>query len=88
MGNCGPNPYDPYARLMGENGHQIQKWPTSTIKMAKIQKSLLDISLPWEYCPKNIRQIWYNFYDFWETNFSVQGLGQTNFYIDQMSPVE
>ena len=46
VGNCGPKPCDPCARLMGKNGHQSQKWPNSTIKMAIIQKSLLDISLP------------------------------------------
>ena len=56
--------------------------------MATIQKSLMDISLPLQYCPMNIRQILYDFYGFWEIFFFVQGLGQTNFYIDQMSPVE
>ena len=88
MGNYGPKTHEPHAPLIGENGYQSIKWPNSTIKMATVQKSLLDISLPWQYCPMNIRQIWYNFYGFWEIIFLVQGLGQTNFYIDQMNPVE
>ena len=88
VGNYGPKTHENHARLIGENGHQSIKWPNSTIKMAIIQKSLLDISLPWEYCPKNIRQIWYNFYSFWEIIFSVQGLGQKKITVDQMSPVE
>ena len=49
---------------------------------------MASLSLPLQYCPMNIRQIWYNFYGFWEIIFLVQGLGQTNFYIDQMNPVE
>ena len=57
VGNCGPN-YGKYAgHVMGENGHHSKKWLNLTTKLAIIQKSLLDISLPWEYCPKNIRQI-------------------------------
>ena len=76
VGNYGPNPDDPSHRLMGENGHQIQKWPNLTIKMAIIQKSLLDKSVSWQYCPMSIDQIWYNFYSFWEIIFPVQGLCQ------------
>ena len=45
VGSSGPNTHDPHARLMGENGHQSKKWPNLTIKMAIIQKSLLDKSL-------------------------------------------
>ena len=88
VGNCGPN-YGKYAgHLMGENGHQSQKWPNLTTKLAIIQKSLLDISLPWEYCLKNIRLIWYKFDTFCEIIFSVQGLGQKKITVDKMSPVE
>ena len=46
VGSYVPKTHEHHARLMGENGHQSQKWPNSTIKMAIIQKSLLDISLP------------------------------------------
>ena len=84
----GPNPDNPSHRLMGENCHRSQKRPNLTIKMAIIQKSLLDKSLPWEYCPKNTRQIWFNFYSFWEIILFVQGLGQKIITVDQMSPVE
>ena len=80
VGNFGPNYGNYVGRLMGENGHQSQKWPNSTIKMAIIQNSLLDISLPWEYCPMNNRQIWYNFCSFREIIFFVQGLGQKQNY--------
>ena len=88
MGNYGPNPDDPSQRLMVENGHQSKKWQNFTIKMAMIQKSLLDKSLSWQYCPMCIGQIWYNFYSFLEIIFPVQGLGQNLFYIDQMSSVD
>ena len=87
VGNFGPN-YDNYAaRLVVENGHQSKKWPNLAIKMAIIKKSLLDISLPREWCPKNIHQIWNNFDSFQEIIFFVWGLGQNKFYIEQMSSV-
>ena len=37
-------------------------------------KPLLDISLPRERCPKNIHQIWQNFYSFQEIILLVWGL--------------
>ena len=46
VGNNGLNPDDPSHRLMSENGHKSKKWPNLTIKMAIIQNSLLDKSLP------------------------------------------
>ena len=57
VGNYGLNTYDPYARLIGENGHQSIKWPNLTMKIAIIKKAILDKSFPCESSAKNICQI-------------------------------
>ena len=88
MGNFGQNPYDPYGHLVVENGVYLKKMLNLTMKIAIIQKAILDKSLLWESFSKNICQIWNNFYSFWEIIFFVQGLGQKIITVDQMSPVE
>ena len=58
MGNFGQNPDDPSHHLVVENGNFWKKRELIlTMKMAIIQKAILDKSLPCESSPKNIGQM-------------------------------